>query len=199
MNDYMTKPLASDLLQSMITRYALPARHRRASGGVSASMPSIVSSTVRVSGAADHEDDRTPRAYEVATDAAQPPVLDPQRVQVLADLAQLRLDAFGPVITLYERNVVDKLAVLRGAVASRDLEALGAAAHALKGSALNVGANRVVVLARALEQIAADGDERAFNVDCEEITLAFEQSVQALRERARDSTPVRAPEAADHP
>ncbi len=193
MNDYMTKPLVSDLLRAMIERYATNVAQRT---GDETLAPS---DTFASEDAAGSEVGALTARPDADTCAESVPILDPQRIEVLVDLAKLRVDAFDPVITLYARNVHAKLAELRTAIAARDLAALGSAAHAIKGSALNVGANRVVILARALERGAVEGDPRALEADCGAIDRAFEESVRALRARADNVAHLGAAAIADPP
>jgi HPt (histidine-containing phosphotransfer) domain-containing protein len=97
-------------------------------------------------------------------------VLDdgPIRLDVLSNLrAEFEeagdLDEFAAIIDLYVRNARRNCAAAREALAKTDMEALGLAAHSLKGSSGSVGACRLSALSERLEAVA--GGKRAEDAD----------------------------------
>jgi CheY-like chemotaxis protein len=79
------------------------------------------------------------------------------------------------VIQLFLEEYPALLTAIRDAVAAREAETLGEAAHQLKGSSSNFGAERVVAAALRLEQM---GTARCFD----EADLAFRELEEALAE-----------------
>jgi two-component system, sensor histidine kinase and response regulator len=61
------------------------------------------------------------------------------------------------IVQLFIEDCPVQLAAIQGAVAARDAKAVRATAHALKGSAGNLGASALLAAARALEDIGRDG------------------------------------------
>ena len=64
-------------------------------------------------------------------------------------------DAFESLTTLFASSAIALLETLREAIARGDAEALGRAAHTLKGSAANLGALRLADACRQLEEVPA--------------------------------------------
>ncbi len=83
----------------------------------------------------------------------------PIRMDVLADLrAEFEegddLDEFEAIIQLYVRNARRNLAAASEALERTDMEALGLAAHSLKGSSGSIGATRLSAMSELLEAVA---------------------------------------------
>jgi len=100
-------------------------------------------------------------AAEPMDDASSAEVPDdgPIRLDVLSSLrAEFEeagdLDEFAAIIDLYVRNARRNCAAAREALAKTDMEALGLAAHSLKGSSGSVGACRLSALSERLEAVA---------------------------------------------
>lgn len=87
-------------------------------------------------------------------------LLDMQRIEELRELAEETGDpAF--IVRLVERYLDDaasRLAELREATGRRDSSALAAAAHALKGGSVTIGAKRVAALSADLEAAGRRGE-----------------------------------------
>jgi PAS domain S-box-containing protein len=107
-------------------------------------------------------------------------VLDPSR---LAELAEMGAEA-APLIRRAIGNFVDgaseNLAVVRRLWAERDGAALRAAAHKLKGSAANLGANRVARVAHDVEQLAEQGELKRVGLKLVELQAELDDAVEAL-------------------
>ncbi len=92
----------------------------------------------------------------------------PVRLDVLSDLrAEFEeggdLDEFGAIIDLYIRNARRNFAAAREALERTDMEALGLAAHSLRGSSGSIGAARLSAISELLEAVA--GGRRNGNAD----------------------------------
>jgi histidine phosphotransfer protein HptB len=112
------------------------------------------------------------------------PVLD-QRV--LSELRTLGNDVIAEIFDLFVRDVPDRLVTLRQAIESRSREAIVREAHALKGSALGVGAMRLAHLCAAIEGDAREGHldracERSASLEGE-----FAEAHRALRDNRYQS------------
>jgi HPt (histidine-containing phosphotransfer) domain-containing protein len=96
----------------------------------------------------------------VTDEFALAPIVDDvvvQRLLALRDaVAKPGEDVLGDLLRLFERDSQTRLATLRAAVANADGEGRKNAAHALKGSAGNVGAKRVAVIAAHVEKHDVD-------------------------------------------
>jgi CheY-like chemotaxis protein/HPt (histidine-containing phosphotransfer) domain-containing protein len=86
-----------------------------------------------------------------------PPALDPQALGRLRDLAgdPARL---GQLLGAYARQGRELVAQLHQTLEARTAQALGRAAHTLKGASLNVGANPLAGLCARLEELGRAGD-----------------------------------------
>jgi HPt (histidine-containing phosphotransfer) domain-containing protein len=87
------------------------------------------------------------------------------------------------VIQLFLEDLPARLAAIKDALTSA--EALRAAAHALKGAAANLSADRLCEAARALERTAIDGRLESAGGEW----LRVEQEAAAVRDRLSPSTP----------
>jgi HPt (histidine-containing phosphotransfer) domain-containing protein len=90
------------------------------------------------------------------------PVLDPA---VLATLRQLTVpgepDVLTQVLTLFLEEVPPRIARLRNAWASGNIEEMQRAAHSLKGSAGNIGAQSMFEVCRQLDGLGRSGSLEA--------------------------------------
>lgn len=84
-------------------------------------------------------------------------VLDPERVALLSELVKDGVSFFDRTRTSFLSGVDLTLAEIRTAVSDADAEATSAAAHQLKGSALNLGLVQVGTAAAAVETYAGTG------------------------------------------
>lgn len=86
-------------------------------------------------------------------------LIDGEQVRVLADAAGK--EAVTPILDAFWTSNEELLAQLGEAIASGDTEAAAKVAHALKGSASNLGANAVAETSRQVEAAAKSGDIQA--------------------------------------
>jgi CheY-like chemotaxis protein len=150
MDDYLAKPLRPDEVDRVVAQW-------------------ITEPAPRVSPAG-----RTPAREPGPLGRRSPPI------EALIDDARMRLfrrdyaDVAGRLAELFAETTPELLGSLRAAHEAGDADALGRAAHKLKGSCQNVGASFMATLASALER----GDATAGAVD--ELEAAYEPTRDAL-------------------
>ena len=83
-------------------------------------------------------------------------LIDGEQVRVLADAAGK--EAVVPILDAFWQSNVELLEQLEAAIASGDADAAAKVAHALKGSAGNLGANAVAETSRQVEYAAKAND-----------------------------------------
>ena len=84
--------------------------------------------------------------------------LDPSVTQTLRGLAEgTDLSMLDEIYGAFTASSVEYFANLRRAVAEKSADALGKAAHGLKGAAANIGAVQVAEIARELECLGNSG------------------------------------------
>ncbi len=173
MDDFLTKPMELGALEAALRRglafrqTALgPAPARAESHGVAApSHPAAVADPG--TGAIPALDEATLRALEVPDDPA----------------------ALGELLGLFQADWAARSPGLAAAAAARDAKGLAALAHALKGSAGNLGARRLAALLARIEAAAKGPDWTRVDADLpllaaaaaafEEATATFRSSTQA--------------------
>jgi HPt (histidine-containing phosphotransfer) domain-containing protein len=80
--------------------------------------------------------------------------LDPQALQRLRDMAGSDdPELFSLVLQMFQQDAGHCLTHLREAIASQNADQLQKAAHALKGASAQVGACRLVLVCRSLEEV----------------------------------------------
>jgi HPt (histidine-containing phosphotransfer) domain-containing protein len=116
-------------------------------------------------------------------DLERVPVVDEaviQRLRALRDqVARPGEDVLGELLALFVNDTAVRLQTIRAALASGDAEGRRLAAHALKGSAGNVGARRVAELAAHVEK------NPATPADIDALEEEVAAAVQVLEERMR--------------
>jgi len=127
MDDYISKPVAIDTLEAVLARWVHTADELDATSATAV--------------------DAAPA--QTATDDA----FDLDRVAMLHDLtSEGKPDVFASMAQLFIDDAGIRISSLRQAAASADGETLAKQAHALKGSAANLGAMRLADVCLALEQ-----------------------------------------------
>ena len=131
MDDYLTKPLQVAALAQALERWTVPA----AAGGNAA-----------------------PAASAAASESsAEPQLIDFARLEEFREFDDAALTMTHQVMALFLADTPPRLQAIADALAAQDAPALAAAAHALKGSAGNVGAVALQREAGALESRARGG------------------------------------------
>ena len=168
MDDFLTKPLEEPALVSALTRGV-----RRLEGAPDpASLPGGDSSSAASTTAgpdASPESDLPPVLNEKALDAYRVPG-DPS--------------VLGELVGLILRDLPVRTEAIRSSVAQRDVTALKAAAHTLKGSASNLGGLRLAAACAALETAARVPDWEEADRLCARVisdAASFEAALQPFR------------------
>jgi diguanylate cyclase (GGDEF)-like protein len=127
MDDYMAKPLKLDMLREKLQRWlTIPESHSSSGGRQAAPEPTDGSTAVR----------EEPLHYEAFT-----------------ELRESIGEAFPKMIELFLEDLPVYLNTLAKAVAESNAKALADAAHSIKGSARNFGADRLALIAKRLEDL----------------------------------------------
>jgi signal transduction histidine kinase/CheY-like chemotaxis protein/HPt (histidine-containing phosphotransfer) domain-containing protein len=101
--------------------------------------------------------DARPGAPAADTPPPAASLMDFSRLQEFREFDDEELTMTREVIALFRNDTPARLASLQAALAGSDAQLLSAAAHALKGSAGNVGASALHEAAGELERLARDG------------------------------------------
>ena len=135
MDDYLSKPFTAQSLSSMLLRW-LP----RADTGVAASTPAAV----------------PPPALHVQAETADAqPAINPRALDSIRQLPGANGALLvNKVIDVYLADAPERLAQMHAAT---DADALLKAAHSMKSSSANVGAERLAALCKELEMIGRSG------------------------------------------
>jgi CheY-like chemotaxis protein/HPt (histidine-containing phosphotransfer) domain-containing protein len=139
MDDFLTKPIDRDDLSAAL---------RRAATALQAG-PAGEATAVAPNGGATAQ----------ANDGADQPVLDGANLQTFRSLRVAgEPDPVAELIDLLLADLPGRESAITEAIGQRDLAALKAAAHTLKGSANNIGGRRLAWLCGQLEELAQKGD-----------------------------------------
>ncbi|MEP6789826.1 MAG: response regulator, partial [Ramlibacter sp.] len=131
MNDYLTKPLQVSALAQALDRW--------------------------IGDAAACAVEPVPAVATAPAAQAQPALMDFARLLEFREFDDEELTMTREVIQLFMMDAPQRLEAIERAIAGRDAEALAGAAHALKGSASNIGATAIQQAASSLEARAAAG------------------------------------------
>jgi signal transduction histidine kinase/CheY-like chemotaxis protein/HPt (histidine-containing phosphotransfer) domain-containing protein len=168
MDDYLSKPVRVGELQSALLRHGI-----RAAAAVPAPALPVVEPPVVPEPAGE-----PPAVLPVAAPASALPVGEPPAVPEPAGTPGAQESPFDPAVfdelrslvrrdgrtmlarllELFLREAPRQLANLAGALESGDLPAVAAAAHALKGSALGLGAGPLAEVSARLEKMGRSGE-----------------------------------------
>jgi CheY-like chemotaxis protein/nitrogen-specific signal transduction histidine kinase/HPt (histidine-containing phosphotransfer) domain-containing protein len=165
MDDFVTKPVTRATLETVLGRWIAPMD----------SQP-----------AAPHTDNDPPAGADTAV---REDVLDP------AALARLRVfghDFLQHVTTLFLDQLAPRLHAIRAAAEQADVAAVRAAAHTLQGSAVNLGAKRMVHVCRELQERARAGDGEHISdllarLDTEACQVTMALQTEIVQEEYADS------------
>ncbi|MBA2962814.1 MULTISPECIES: response regulator [Ramlibacter] len=138
MDDYLTKPLQVAALAQALEKWLAP-------GPMTAASAAAPGPAVLAEGAPA----RPPEE--------DGPLMDFARLEEFKEFDDEELSMTRQVVELFVADAPERLAAVEAAVAAGDAQALGRAAHALKGAASNVGAVALSHAASALEADARAG------------------------------------------
>ncbi len=127
-----------------------------------------------------------PASAETPSGPAEMPVID---LGALQEICELRLDEpahLGRLVDEFLAHAGSLLAQLRHAASYGQLPAGREAAHALKGSSLTVGAQRLAYAADVAEKLARLGETREFSRQVERVTAELDKAgAELLRQVGR--------------
>ncbi|MCW2794470.1 MAG: sensor hybrid histidine kinase [Nocardioides sp.] len=118
---------------------------------------------------------------EGAPDEPGPDVLDRSRVQMLDGLVKDGVSFFERTAASFLSRVGEQVQAIRDAVLARDAAGLTAAAHLLKGSALNLGLPLVGAAAARLEELGDEGRTDGAAEPLLQLAHEVDRAVAALR------------------
>ncbi len=132
---------------------------------------------------ASSEVEPEPVAETAAPTPSGPPTLDPAALRELKAMAGSD-EIVARITRLYRLQSVERLADLREAASSGDLDRLARAAHALKSMSLNIGAKRVATVAGAFEREARMDGAAPSAEAVEALDADLQSAITALGEEA---------------
>ena len=162
MDDYLTKPVRKEDLKGILDRW-IPA--------------SLQSQVEHAGGAEDNAEGKDTRSLPVIFDVAA------MLRNIGGDMALLE-----ELVELFLQRYQTMLEAIRAALASRDQEAVEQAAHALKGTAINICASEVVLSAGQLEALGRLGTLAEGPIIYAQLEKAVLRLVRLLEERSRKHT-----------
>ncbi|HYP46910.1 MAG TPA: response regulator [Propionibacteriaceae bacterium] len=128
MDDYVSKPIVPEAMADLLARWTSPG-------------PPVAEPSWELA-----------KPEQLTAGPGARPVLNQQRLDALRHLGDLKgVTLVDRMIELYSRDSAASLAAIRNAVQDGDSHTLQEAAHKMKGSASNVGAQRVAALCQQLE------------------------------------------------
>ncbi|HEX7708024.1 MAG TPA: response regulator, partial [Thermoanaerobaculia bacterium] len=163
MDDYLTKPLEFDAVRRVL--------ERAASSSSTKTLPLQVMSDPPL-GTTDSQ-----------PSPAEPLTVDWSRLAELREYDSPDGKMVNGAITLFVDQATSKLEILRSSAAAGDGKSLRASAHALKGAALNVGANAVAEYASQLERAAKENMLDGTSRTVEQLAEAIGLTCHELRNR----------------
>ena len=159
MDDYLSKPLEQQRLAAMLNRWLGDSD----SAEFDHSEPSAISPT------------------DAGTPGDDEPVLQSQALDNIRAMQQPGTpDLLDKIIRIYLDESPALLEDIRSAAANEDLEAMQDAAHSLKSSSANLGAERLAKLCRQLESFDPKGDKQVAIELSKAIALELDATLAAL-------------------
>ena len=107
--------------------------------------------------------------------------LDPAKLEELAELADGDLEFVADLLETYLSDALPRVENLDAALATGDLESVGALAHALKSGSANVGAVIASKHFAALEEAVRSDAMGTINATLETWKQDFDSTVTAIR------------------
>jgi CheY-like chemotaxis protein len=150
----------------------------------------VIETALRLS-AASVQAARAPAGEPAAVSApADAPVLDSQALLRIRGMQQQGgPDILATVIDLYLDSSQALIEKIRAGIAAGDTKSVCDAAHTLKSSSANLGAQRLPVIARQLESMRRESDLELLRPLAAELILEHERVVEALRAQLQPEEP----------
>jgi len=176
MDDYLSKPVRAEQLHAVLERWGTLAQ--------ATSDPALAAAA---SERARADAIVVPLGDGKASDAAcldpNVPVLDPEPIASLQTLQQPgEADFAWEIVQLYLQETPARIEAIVQSSRNGNREPVSFAAHALKGSSYNLGAQRVGGLCALIEQAANDGDLTRAVVLADALTAEFQRARDAMTE-----------------
>lgn len=112
---------------------------------------------------------------------ATPPVYDPAALEALREVSPEDGGAFlRELVEIFLHDTPERMGEIGAALAAGDAPVLTRAAHSIKGSAGNFGAEQLAAISRAIETHAKAGDLAAIPALQPDLHAAFERLREAL-------------------
>ncbi len=111
----------------------------------------------------------------------------------LAEHVGSDVEALRDVLELYQRSLAEEVAVLTDACRRKDVPAVRASAHGIRGSSSYIGGERFLVLNLSIEKAGERGDWVAVESDLSQLLAAkaeFDVELETLRSGAFGSASV---------
>ena len=189
MDDYLSKPVRLSEVADKVDWWLAEGRGQTATGPAVLSgtpAPAVLEGALPASPAAPlaHDADAAPLpAGVLGNSVLGDPVLDHSVVDGLRELGS---DFLARIVPVFVLAASDRLAAIREAVGAGDPTAVAEAAHALRGSAANLGGKRVAAVCGRIEEAAsatwAQADSR---VDLEQLETELPQMIDAVEALVR--------------
>ncbi len=122
----------------------------------------------------------------VKNSAAQALLLESGQIDSLLDVAGV--DGVNDILAAFWRSTDELSADLSRCVATGEITQAARAAHALKGSAANVGAHRLSEAARDVETLSKNGDLTAMRDALERLAAIYRETRLALESHVNART-----------
>ncbi len=172
MDDFLTKPVDARELETAVRRWTPPPGGAAGAGpGTDAPASGREQATGRRPGASTSD----------GSAGGGLPVLDEARAAMLGELRKDGVSFFDRTAASFLDRCAGLVDAIRAAVAGDDAPALTASAHALKGSALNLGLPRVGAAAQRLEALGDRGRTDGAGPLLSELAGEVERATAALR------------------
>jgi signal transduction histidine kinase/DNA-binding response OmpR family regulator len=167
MDDFLAKPYSLAHLQATLSRWLSPQTAARAA----VARPTVVRGA------------RTAVRPAAAVAEAQAPTINLAALETLRDLDPAgSMDLAKKVLRMFLDTAPQAVAQLRNAIATRNSKGLGQAAHTLKSSAANVGADSLSVRYRELERLGREDRVDEARALADRVGAEHERAVARLRE-----------------
>ncbi len=182
MDDYLTKPISFAALRQALDRWG-----RGLHEPFAATVVLPVASTFPAQEAAPPASAQpgqaaaSPAVPQAGGHAGGVPTVDMERVEELRMLDSADSSPFVEFVKTYLAQAPGRVDEVRRTLEARDGEALRFAAHSLKGSSANLGANGVAEVAKHLEHSARDGNIDGLEATLAELHLRFAEADTELR------------------
>jgi HPt (histidine-containing phosphotransfer) domain-containing protein len=108
-------------------------------------------------------------------------LLNRERVEMLRDLDGGAGEMLGEIIDMFLEEIPPRIEALAAAVEAGDPEETHRAAHGIKGSAYNMGAQRAGDIAQIMETRGRAGSMDNADALCTDLQTAYDETAKALK------------------